>query len=820
MNTDSKSNFPILNFLESISQSILTSPVTVVEAPPGTGKTTILPLELLKTKVGEKKICILEPRRIAAKNAATRMSETLGEKVGTTVGYKVRFDSKVSQSTKVEIITDGILIKILLADPELKEYGLIIFDEFHERRMDSDLCYALVRRCIELFRPDLRILVLSATLDGQNWQKMGINQPPLSIPVQSYPHEIFYLGDSPKKLEDRLLDLIPKAVEQTKGDILVFLSGKREIQNIQRRLLEIRKLTEVSDILALHGDLNLEDQSKVFMPSFSQKKKVILSTNLAESSVTVPGVRVVIDSGFQKKAVFNNDSGVTKLLRTRISLSSAKQRAGRSSREAPGITYRLWSTEEELSFLNRSIPEILEADIDILILQIKSWGEDIDQLPLPDKPSPGLVKESTTRLFFLGCLDEKQNLTKLGSEVLRYPLPLRLGILVSLCPLNKMDWFEKIFHLFGNESDRNSVDFLSKTNLKLNFESAQIFSQVKELKKQSQFVNENDFGITTFSEFISFGFLDRIARKRNNNKNEYKIANGKSFSLKSNLLSLPEFILVLNTISFGVEIEIQDYIEIEINKFIEIHKQKLELLESVQTFTNAKGETFLNLRSELKISNLTLLETDSKKPNPYLLKKAIKEIIQKQDLYLEFQKEKETYTLYNRILFLTKWKVFEKDFSFLNLKNTIEDWLFPFINFDCLKISTESFPYYQSLLSLLSYEEKQILEKEAPEYFLAPTGSKIKLEYNENEVELHIKLQELFGITNLPKLAKGKASILVHLLSPAKRPVQITKDLKSFWDFGYHEVKKELKGRYPKHPWPDKPWETVPTKGRNYNNRS
>ncbi|PKA22524.1 ATP-dependent helicase HrpB, partial [Leptospira sp. mixed culture ATI2-C-A1] len=347
--------FPVLTALQSIVDSIQKNPVTILDAPPGTGKTTALPTELLKAGLSlEKKICILEPRRIAAKNAAKRISQTLNESLGDTIGYRVRFDTKIGKDTKIEFVTDGILTKILLNDPELKEYGLIVFDEFHERRMDSDLCFALARRTQEVFRSDLKILVMSATLEGQNFESIGIKSKPIHVSANPYPLEIFHMGDSQKKTNERLLDLIPKAVEQTEGDILVFLSGKKEIQNLRSQLESLAEIKASAVVYGLFGDMDLSEQEKIFLPSASGKKKIILSTNIAESSVTIPGVRIVFDTGYHKHVIFDSESGISHLVKDRISLSSAKQRAGRAAREGKGLVYRLWSKDEENSFLDRT----------------------------------------------------------------------------------------------------------------------------------------------------------------------------------------------------------------------------------------------------------------------------------------------------------------------------------------------------------------------------------------------------------------------------------------------------------------------------------
>ncbi|MDF3819865.1 ATP-dependent helicase HrpB [Leptospira sp. 96542] len=810
-------HFPILEYTDLIVESIKRNPVTAIEAPPGTGKTTVLPLELLKHQnLFPKKILILEPRRIAAKNASLRMSVSLNEEIGNTVGYQVRFDSKISKQNKIEVVTDGILTKILLEDPSLDNYSLVIFDEFHERRMDSDLCYALTRRSIDLFRNDLRILIMSATWEGQSLENLGIT--PIKIPVNSHPLEIYHLGDSQKKIIDRLTDLIPKAVEQTEGDILVFLSGKREIFLLETKLKENFKLQTSASIFTLFGEMNLSDQEKVFLPAKDKRKKIILATNVAESSVTIPGVRVVFDSGFQKKMVFDPESGLSKLIQTRISLSSAKQRAGRSARESSGITYRLWSKEEESNFLERQPPEILEGDIDRLILEIKSYGEKIENLPFIDHPHRGAILESENRLFLLGCLDKNKNITELGKLTLAYPLPIRLAVVSALLPKEDTKTLETlIYSLDKNKTSLDATNILTNTKQQLSPENRKALNQIYKIKQnQKELLTK----ITKEADFISFGFIDRIGKLKQQNTNEYKLTNGKPVFFQSTILTKPELILVLSTFISGGVTYVKDYLPYTEESILQIHGDKLENKIKTSFFQNTRGENFLVLKEETKILDLVLESKDTTLPNPQLLEESLTVYLDKKDWELEFIQNEELTELYARMVFLKKYGRINSEIEIQTLKQSKKNWLYPFINFETTKLSLDKIPFKDALFSLLSYEESQTLEREAPKYIQVPSGSKIKLDYKTNDVELHVKLQELFGLRSLPKLAGGKAEILIHLLSPARRPVQITKDLESFWDKGYHEVKKELKGRYPKHPWPDKPWESTPTKGLNHNKRS
>ncbi|MCU0823644.1 MAG: ATP-dependent helicase HrpB [Leptospira sp.] len=812
---------PILNHITEIQKSILEHTVTILESPPGTGKTTALPLELLPLIRPGKKIAILEPRRIAAKNAAVRMSEAIHEKPGGKIGYRVRFESKISKDTQIEFLTDGIFTKLILDDPELSDYDLILFDEFHERRLETDLCYALTKRTTEIFRSDLKILIMSATLEGKLYEKLGIKNPPIQIEVPSHPLEIFYLGSSEKRLEDRLLDLIPKAIKQLDGDILVFLSGKREIQSLTQKLQSISELTNQTEIFPLHGNLSLEEQTKVFQFSQVKKRKVVLSTNLAESSVTVPGVRIVIDTGFQKKSIFEPELGSSKLIQTRISLSSAKQRSGRAAREGKGIAYRLWDKADELGFLDFNVPEILESDLDSLLLQTKLWGENLDTLPFPDKPQTYTIHESIQRLKILGCLDTQETITDLGKETLKYPTSVRLASILARLPDSKMDFLPNLLKLDFLVESNDSLEFALDTNIPNSYEWKESLKQVERLKKESKFVARDNFENYGLVELLSFGYSDQFAIKRPNKSAEYKLANGKSILLQSNQIQTPESILVLKGISFGELLKVVSYIPLSIQNFTSIHKDRLQEVTVTEIQTNQKGEEYLVQKTQSKFMELVFSEKPNQIPDPNSFKSALIDYLRKKTIDDLFSKDPQLYSLYKRIHFLNHHGILNLPISSENLMETLDDWFFPFFTFDKPKLDLSNLPVYKGLLSLLSYEDKRLLDIEAPEYYTAPTGSKNPIEYSASEAQISIKLQELFGTKELPKIAGGKVAILVQLLSPAKRPVQITKDLNSFWNEGYHEVKKELKGKYPKHPWPDKPWEAIPTKHTNrYNSRS
>lgn len=817
-----KDSFPILIALQKIVDSIQSNPVTILDAPPGSGKTTALPQELLKLDIAKgKKICILEPRRIAAKNAAKRISQSIGENVGETVGYRVRFDSNTNRNTKIEFVTDGILTKNLLKDPELSEYGLIVFDEFHERRLESDLCFALTRKSQEIFRPDLKILIMSATLEGQNFLNIGISNHPIQVVTETHPLEIFHMGESKKNPFERLLDLIPKAVEQTQGDILVFLSGKKEILDLKYALELISTIKTSAVVHSLYGDMNLKDQEAVFLPNQNGKKKIILSTNIAESSVTIPGVRIVFDVGYFKHSIFDAEAGIAHLVKDRISLSSAKQRAGRAAREGKGTVYRLWSKEEESSFFDRTKPEILEGDLDRLVLEVKSFGEEIESLPFLDPPNKGSLLLSMERLKRLGCLDERYQLTDHGKEALEYPLPIRLGNILARLPKEKRELIADIVCILANESKGTEAKEFPKS-VSISFfsqEQKMIYEQIIRIwenKKDKAITNQN--GSREF--YLCHGFVDRIGKRKTKEEKEYKLTNGKQAKFSTTLLEIPEYILAFDTISFGHDVYITQYLPISLEQIELCLQNQITIHQVPELRTNQREETYLVIKEERKLGELTLDTKEIQKPNPTAIQNAFERYLLDLDWEENWKQKDNLIEYYNRVQFLVQHGVIDKNISFTHLKSEAKHWLFPFLNFETQKFSLSNLPFLEAFQTYIGYENQLILNKEAPSSIQVPSGSQVQIRYSGKEPELHVKLQELFGLKELPKLARGKVPILVHLLSPARRPVQITKDLESFWNHGYHEVKKELKGRYPKHPWPDKPWEAIPTKHLHHNKRS
>jgi ATP-dependent helicase HrpB len=823
-------DFPVLEQLDLILDSIHKNSISILQAPPGSGKTTCLPLELMKAKIaGDKKILMLEPRRIAAKNAALRLSFMNGSQLGKEIGYRIRFDSNVTDQTKLEVVTDGILTKLLLADPELNDYGLIVFDEFHERNLDSDFCLALTRRAQTHFRNDLKILIMSATLEGIHFEKAGILTKPIASSGKIYPVEVIYQGSSPKRQSVRLAELIPKALERHEGDILVFFSGISEINETEKALANTFSTQDNVIVHKLYGDMSFEDQEKVFLHPKQNYRKVILATNLAESSITISNVRVIIDTGYCKRVIYDPSSGLTKLERKRISLASAKQRSGRSGREAAGYAYRLWSQEEEANFVTAHLPEILETDISNLILLSKLWGENLNDLPLLDYPSEGTILEMTNLLTYLGCLDAKGSLSDIGKHAAQLPIPLRIAVMCLKMAHNGLlqlgvdiatvyterrifseqtqsQNFSRIWEKWENLTSINSYPKLKLIREQL----AQILKNIELSGEKLAIGNTPSTALV-----LSLAYPDRISKSRQPSSNRYKMSGGKgAYFPEGSSIQHPDWILVLETDGNDTDAKINLYCELDEKEVLDLYKN--QILSSIEHTIEENEKTMPILRSyeEQKLGEIVLKRINSSGLNSLSQKKqAIYDYFQKKGILNILSNYESTKQLLYRTNLLFKNGILEKEIKEESLLANLETWLFPNYSFGKDSLNLLNFDPYVSILSLFSYKEKELIQNEAPTHLTVPSGSKIEIQYSEGIPVLAVKLQELFGLAETPRIAKGRVYLTLHLLSPAGRPVQVTKDLKNFWDSTYHEVKKELKGRYPKHPWPDSPWEAQATKG-------
>ncbi len=789
-------------FLEFFFQS--KSDFLILSADPGLGKTTKLPLFLLEDNRLTGKILVIEPRRIAARSAAERTASNISEPVGKQVGYRVRWDARFSAATRLEFWTDGVFLNQILEDPELQGISAILLDEFHERSLSMDFCFALAARCRKLFRPDLKILLLSASLEGIPWSNLPLTHSKMEVKGQRYPVETVYLDSNSKRIPDRLKDILPKLAEQTPGSILVFLPGK----DLIHQSLQVLSQSKVSDdfaILPLHGELSIEEQSAAIVSNYPNQRKIILSTNVAESSLTVEGITCVIDAGLEKVLHFDPESGFAKLKMQNISQSSAKQRSGRAGRTSKGLVLKLYSEFEECQFSKQRTPELLRTDLTSTILRAKAWGEELEDLPLLDKLTEKMITEGKLLLQLLDAIDESGKLTLLGKSSLEVALPPRL----SIACLKLIRGNENKIALLAGIASSFQESSLSKTKL--------------EIEKQLKKFKETDFGFSWKNEFSSnqsedalylafilLAFPDRIGKLRENQEKTYKLANGKGAVLgdKLEVVNPPKFIVAMDLKGDSKSASILKYQTLEKEFLLKFYQNKILKTNSYEIVKKENGNLELSEWEEVKLFQISLSShklTSAKEIDPEIIHRFW---IDCGKNWMEEDKEVQTFLLRAKLLYDAQ--VLEDLISFDYLLSRWKEWLLPHYLGKTPPIHLNGIRLLPAIQSCFSYDQMQKINREAPESIVLPSGNKATLDYSENEVSLNVRLQEIFGWMESPKIANGKYNITLSILGPGYKLVQKTKDLNQFWKSTYFEIKKELKGRYPKHHWPDDPLTAKP----------
>lgn len=826
-----KTNLPIVTQIDNVRQSMIENPNLLLKAEPGAGKTTIVPLILLDLLPDTKKILLLEPRRLAVRNAAARMAELLGEELGKTIGYRIRNKTEVSTDTRIEVITEGILTRMLQSDPELPDIGLIIFDEFHERSLDADLGLAFSFEVQQTLRDDLKLLVMSATLDTKRIAGLLDNSPTIECAGRCFPVKINHIP--PKQNFDWLNALViaikqalKLSVEESGQDILVFLPGINEIYKAKKVIDE--SIKENSDIkcLALYGDLPFAEQRAVLLPD-ARQRKIILSTNIAETSVTIEGVSCVIDSGLMRQSAFDPNVGFDRLHTRKISAASAIQRSGRAGRLGPGQCYRLWPESESLRAETQ--PEILRADLAQFVLNLAQWGTtQITDLKLLDPPNQGMFAQAQSLLRSLKGLDKHNKITPHGRQLLSLGVHPRIAHMLIesakyaaselACLLGAM-LEEK--DLFQGEQ-RNNPDFVARveqllTNRRPGQFEKRLYQQSKQLinKLKSQgllSLNKN----TKIEELLhltpillAMVFPDRIAQKRGNG---FKLTNGSGVITHEHFNLTGEFLVVVKLGGQGKTAKIFQAAGISLKELEDYFSEFMENHE--QVFWDAKSQTVKGEKT-LKLGELVISSQTLNNLEPALvLDGLIKGVLKSGISSLPWSKDLRQWQA--RVQMLRQITAFQNEFPNVSddaLAISIEQWLAPYLTGlkKLTQITQEIMK--KALHNTLDWSQQKKLDLLMPLTITVASGSNIKLDFQQGEKPvLAVKLQEMFGEKQTPVIANGQLPVLLHLLSPARRPLQITEDLASFWTNGYDEVKKQMKGKYPKHPWPDNPNEAQATR--------
>ncbi|NQZ09467.1 MAG: ATP-dependent helicase HrpB [Algicola sp.] len=810
---------PIEPILPQLFTALKDHNVVILQAPPGAGKSTFLPLQLIKKGLFKGKIIMLEPRRLAARSIAHYLSSQLGEPVGQTVGYRIRQETKVSANTVLEIVTEGVLTRMIQSDPELSGIDLVIFDEFHERSIHADLALTLSLEIQGALREDLKLLIMSATLDSE-YLAQTLNAPVITSEGRSYPVDIRYLPTKQDQIVGQISSLIIQLVEEETGSMLVFLPGAAEINKVAE-FIGRNDLPEQVKVYPLYGDLDKKQQQAAINPCIGDERKIVLATNIAETSLTIDGIRLVIDSGLKRHASFNPKNGVTKLQTTTIAKSSAIQRAGRAGRLMPGICYRLDSAEIFERRMDFDQPEILTSDLMPLMLEVTHWGAQIDELQWVNVPPKHLVTQAQNLMVQLEIVDQQLKLTPLGNKINRLGCHPRIAhMLIKAQSLSKtlgapLDALACYLAAIVEEADplpkgmrRDNANIEARIRWVQTGKAPHVMKQVKHWAGKINVRLKDSLPLEYCGLLLALAYPDRIAKSRGQG---FQMSNGFGITIAQN-----------DPLSHDSMLVIADLIEFDTRAFVGLAAtiDAEQISEHLAHLIDAEDFVGWDSKGEKLVA-----ETRQKLGKIVLQRKPIKGAIAPEQRTAAFIKLIKT-----KGLDLLSWSDENKqlrirlntafslnvhdwpDYSNAALLETLDEWLAPYLNNITSVAGLKKLDLCKPLLSLLDWNKQQRLDKDFPERFKVPVGNHYRIEYRADQPpKLSVRIQEMFGLTETPTLANGKLPLVIELLSPARRPLQLTQDLAGFWSGSYEQVKKEMKGRYPRHYWPDDPAIAMPT---------
>lgn len=813
---------PIDQSLPALRLALREGTGAVLQAPPGAGKTTRVPLALLDEPwMSGRRMVMLEPRRLAARAAARRMSDTLGEQVGATVGYRVRHESAVGRSTRVLVVTEGILTRMLQSDPGLEEFGLVIFDEFHERSIHADLGLALTLHSRALLRDDLRVLVMSATLDAAPVAELLDGAPVVRSEGRAFPVEVRHLPRRHgARLEPAVAAVVREAVAAESGDLLVFLPGAGEIRRVQRDLGEIE-----AQVIPLHGNLSPAEQDRAILPGRDGMRKIVLSTSIAETSLTIEGVRVVVDAGLSRVPRYSPRTGMTRLATIRVSRSSAEQRRGRAGRLGPGVCYRLWSRQEDAALTERSAPEILEADLAPLALELAAAGvSDPGDLRWLDPPPPAAFAEARTLLVQLGALDEAGVLTRHGAAMSPLSLHPRLSHMVMTaaglgaggpaCELAALLTERDLLRRSEGVPDvdiRTRLDLLRGAVQRHDVDREALRrarTEVAACRRWSGSGAEERAGLSP-GVMLGLAYPDRIAQRRQGTDGRFLLRNGIGAFLDPGPLSREDYLVVPELDGKPPESRILQAAPLGLDEIREWLGAGIAVEDTVEWDPVARA---VAARRREKLGAIVLRDAPLRNPDPVQVIETLLEAVRREGLQLLPWNEGAK-RIQERISFVRTLEPSWPDVSDGALLERIEDWLAPHLHGISRLAQVERIDLAAAVSGLLDWQQRAALDRLAPTHVTVPTGSRIGVDYGDpGSPALAVRLQEMFGLVETPAVGGGRVPLTLHLLSPAGRPVQVTRDLAGFWRTTYYDVRKDLKGRYPKHSWPDDPLLAEPTR--------
>jgi ATP-dependent helicase HrpB len=855
-----KSGLPIDEALPALRAALRSHSSAVLQAPPGAGKSTVVPLALLSEPwVRGKRLLMLEPRRLAARAVAARMAATLGESVGRTVGYRMRLDTRVSRDTRVEVLTEGVLTRLLQDDPALEGVAAVIFDEFHERSLQADLGLALALDARATLTPELRLLVMSATLETSAVAQLLGDAPVVSAPGRAFAVETRYAGGglpalpvtnagarsgaSPERL---IAQLVTRALREEPGDVLVFLPGAREIRRLQTLLGDADALADVA-VVPLYGDLSGEAQDAALAPAAPGRRKVVLATNIAETSLTIPGVRAVVDSGLVRRARFDPVTGMSRLETERISRASAAQRQGRAGRTQDGVCYRAWSEGAQATLAPATAPEISDADLAPLALELAGWGiRDAAQLRWLEAPPAAMLSSARGLLLHLGALDEAGTITAHGREMAGVGVHPRLAhMLLRARSLGALPLAAQLAALLSErdllrggaaarDADiRTRLDLLSGADSALAPDRASLVRArraARDLERQltaraghlqpSAGTARTGEGAAAGADvdaglLLAFAYPDRIGRRRSGGEGRFTLANGRGAAFaEPQTLARQELIVAAELDDRERDARILLAAPLGRQQLLEHFGERLCQRESVQW---SSREQAVLARRTVELDALVLED----KPLPDIPAEAARAAMLTGVRELGIAAlpwDREARELQARIEFVralaapadTPWPAVSDE----TLLRSLDSWLAPWLEGVTRREHLARVPLADALRAQLSYTQQRELQEWAPTHLTMPSGSHIRIDYEgDNAPAVSVRLQEVFGLAATPRVGRGRVPVTLRLLSPAQRPVQVTRDLASFWRGAYAEVRKDLRGRYPKHHWPENPLEAQPTRG-------
>jgi ATP-dependent helicase HrpB len=843
----------------ALREALATHPSAVLQAPPGAGKSTVVPLVLMgEAWARGKRILMLEPRRLAARAVAQRMSQTLGEAVGRTVGYRMRMDTRVSRDTRVEVVTEGVLTRMLQSDPALEGVGAVIFDEFHERSLQADLGLALVLDARENLAPDLKVLVMSATLDGAAVARLLGDAPIVTSQGRMFPVESRFAGkgmpplpgpafgpggpvDPPEKITAQL---VVRALREEPGDVLVFLPGAREIRRVQSLVESADRASRDSvRILPLFGELAPEDQDLALAPSAPGTRKVVLATNIAETSLTIQGVRVVVDSGLVRRSMFDPSTGMSRLETQRISRASADQRQGRAGRTEPGVCYRAWSEGSHRSLAPFTPPEIVEADLIPLALELASWGTlDPGALRWLDPPPAAMLASARDVLERLGALDGDGRITRHGREMAGIGVHPRFAhMLLKARAMGRLPLAADLAALLGERdllrgvSGARDADIRSRIDVMRGegnsagidrFGLQRARRAAKELVRQVAGSDPNDrasesgYGAEDAGLLLAFAYPDRIGRRRAGADGRFTLTNGRGAHF-AEVQGLAKQDLIVAVDLEDRERDARILLAAPLSR-AEIEEHMAERLRRQVSVEWSSRDQAVIARRTVELDAIVLEE----KPLPEVPAEAARSAMLTgiRELGMDaLPWTREARDLQTRIEFVRRlglpasaspehatWPAV----SDAELLASVDTWLTPWLDGITRKDHLARISLVDALRALLTWEQQRELDSLAPTHLQVPTGSQIRIDYlDPSAPAISVRLQEVFGLDATPRIGAGRIPVTFKLLSPAQRPVQVTRDLASFWRGSYADVRKDMRGRYPKHYWPENPLEAQPTRG-------